>query len=292
MEIKKLNQNWHKYLFYWLCLFSSSCTRGNAGPEANLIYDSTPVVRLLQPIINEISGIADSKLNLGYLWAEEDSGNPPQLHLISHTGKLEKTIYIKGAINRDWEDLQLANGKLYVGDIGDNNRVYDEYSFYCFNEPLISVDTVRSFEKIRFSYEDGPHDAEAFFVDPQTQDIYIITKRDNPSLIYKISYPYSTSSLNTAAKIGSLPFTGVVSATFSPKANEILIKTYVTIARFERRPGESILQSLQSSPITIQGYKVEPLGEAIAFKLDNTGFFTISEKGFASSVNLYFYSRK
>ena len=277
--------------FLSIVSLSFACGRGNAENLNGLLYDSTPVIRPLIPIINEISGIADSKVNPGHLWAEEDSGNPPQLHLISHEGKLTKTIYIKGAINRDWEDLVLAGGKIYIGDIGDNNRVYSEYSFYLFDEPLKEVDTIKSFQQIKFVYSDGSHDAEAFLVDPTTKDIYIITKRDNPSRVYKISYHYSSSSANTATLVAQLPFSGVVAAALSPDGKEILVKTYLAISRFEKKGSASISEALQTTPLTIQGYKVEPLGEAISFKMDGQGFFTISEKGLASSVNLYFYSK-
>lgn len=281
-----------KTIFYCIFLLCSACSKANSGAGIDLLFDSTPVVHSLTPIINEISGIADSKLNPGYIWAEEDGGNLPQLYLISHSGKLNKAIFLKGAVNRDWEEMQLSAGKIFIGDIGDNNRVYDEYYFYSFNEPPGSVDTIVIIDKISFKYSDGPHDAEAFLVDPQTRDIIIITKRDNPSLLFKISYPYNTAGLNIATPAGSLPFSGVVAAALSPNGDEILIKTYLSIARFGRKQGESIAQSLQSASTMIAGYKVEPQGEAIGFSLDNKGFFTLSEKGFSSSVSLYYYPRK
>jgi hypothetical protein len=284
--------SFQRTIFYFIFLLCSACSKGNSGDGIDLLFDSTPVVHPLTPIINEISGIADSKLNPGYIWAEEDGGNLPQLYLISHLGKLNKTIFLKDAVNRDWEEMQLSAGKIYIGDIGDNNRVYEEYHFYCFNEPSVSIDTIALFDKIRFKYSDGPHDAEAFLIDPQTRDIIIITKRDNPSLLFKISFPYSTTGLNIATPVGSLSISGVVGAALSPNSDEILIKTYFSIARFGRKQGESIAQALQSASTIIAGYKAEPQGEAIGFSLDNKGFFTLSEKGFASSVNLYYYRRK
>jgi hypothetical protein len=115
---------------------------------------------------------------------QEDGGNPPQLILLNHSGTVQKTVYIKGAVNRDWEDMGLAGTDIYIADIGDNNSVYQEYTFYKFPEPFSSVDTISNFETIRFRYPDRPHDAEAFLVDPSTNDIYIITKRDSSSRIY------------------------------------------------------------------------------------------------------------
>jgi hypothetical protein len=47
-------------------------------------------------VAEEASGIADSRLNPGMLWVQEDSGNPPELHLLSHQGQLLRTIAVPG----------------------------------------------------------------------------------------------------------------------------------------------------------------------------------------------------
>jgi len=137
------------------------------------------------------------------LWVEEDSGNPPQLFLLGHDGNVRKTIYIKGAVNRDWEDITLVNDTIYVADIGDNNLNFSDYIIYQFVEPSASTDTVSNFNTIHFAYPDGPHDAEAFLVDPTTKDIYIITKLDASSKIYKLSFPYSAASVDTVSLVGT-----------------------------------------------------------------------------------------
>ena len=64
----------------------------------------------MKTFIKEASGIADSKMSPGFLWVEVDSGNPPRLYLLSHDALTEKKVYIKGATNRDWEDIALAAG--------------------------------------------------------------------------------------------------------------------------------------------------------------------------------------
>src|SRR5690606_18339368 len=115
--------------------------------------------------IPEASGLADSKINSGYLWVLEDSGNPPVLYLLKHDGTLSDSVMIDGALNRDWEDMALAGGPaagknyLYIGDIGDNNAQYPDCTIYRFVEPLMGVGKVAEFDTIRFKYEDSAHDA-------------------------------------------------------------------------------------------------------------------------------------
>jgi len=272
-----------------LLIFACSNCKKSGASGSQILFDSIPVARPVIPMINEVSGIADSKTAPGFLWAHEDSGNPTQLYLIKHDGSVVKSIFLKGTTNRDWEDMALLDGSIYIGDIGDNNQVQTEYSFYKFPEPASSTDTVQNVERIRFQYPDGAHDAEGFLADPVTKNIYIISKRDNPSKVYKLSYPFASN--NTVAPVRTLPYTGVVSAAISLDGKEILIKTYSTIYYYYRLQGESIEQALQKEPKVIK-YQPEPQGEAVCFANNGTGYFTLSEKGFASWVNLNFYKRK
>lgn len=274
-----------------------SCNRNLHAVLDGVSFEDTPLAYPLKASINEVSGIADSKINSGYLWVEEDSGNPPQLYLLNHLGTDIKTVYLKGATNRDWEDIALAAGPdaakkyLYVAEIGDNNAVHTSSSFYRLEEPSAATDTVKVFDVINFAYADGPRDAEAFLVDDNTKDIFIISKRDAKSRLYKLAYPYSLTAMNTAVFVAELPYNGVVSAALSNDGKGILLKTYPSLYYYARASGETIPQTLQKS-YTALGYQLEPQGEAVGFALDNSGFYTLSEKGTSSMQSLYFYRQK
>ncbi|MFN2439553.1 MAG: hypothetical protein ABR503_10170 [Chitinophagaceae bacterium] len=277
-----------------LILSFKSCIKSGASqpsPQITLVFDSIPIVKKLSSIINETSGIADSKLNPGHLWAQEDSDSPTQLYLINHSGDVIKRVHIKNVVNRDWEDMALMGNDIYIGEIGDNNLVYPVYSFYIFSEPLLSADTIYNAVNIQFVYPDGSHDAEAFLVDPATKDIYIITKRDQPSKIYKLTYPYRIGATNTTSLVGNLDYTGVVGAAISADGKEIILKTYTSLNYYTRNTNEQISETLKKKYSKI-GYVPEPQGEAIGFAINNSGFFTLSEKGFSNAISLYFYPRK
>jgi hypothetical protein len=149
---------------------------------------------------------------------------------------------------------------------------------------------VSGFETIRFRYPDGAHDAEAFLVEPLTGDIYIITKRDVPSRIYKLSAPFTSSVMYMATAAGHLGYSGVVSAALSPDAKEIVVKTYLSLSYYKLEGSEKIETALQKNPVALP-YLAEPQGEAITFRNDNSGYFTLSEKGFGADAKLYFYKR-
>jgi len=262
-------------------------------------FENSPLAKLVSPgILDEASGIADSKQNPGYLWVQQDSGNPNDIALLSHDGNFFKTIKLNLAPNRDWEDMALANGPvdgtsyIYLADIGDNSLISHDYFIYRFAEPAASASVIGAVDKISFQYPDGSHDAETVLVDNSTKDIYIITKQDIPSRVYKLSYPQSTGAINTATLSGSLPFSGATSAAVSPDGKEILIKTYTAIWEWKKDEGETIEQALTGTPVPLP-YQLEPQGEALCFKNDNTGFFTLSERPtIVPAVNLNFYKRK
>lgn len=281
------------FLFAFLLICFTYCVSRSHRP-VNTPFSHNPTQVYMRPLsITEASGIADSKKNPGHLWVEQDSGNQPYLHLVKHDGTVVKSIYIARCLNFDWEDMALSNGPvpgkhyIYIGDIGDNARHRSEYAVYRLEEPSMQTDVDTQVTRITFNYPDGPHDSEAMLVDPHSHDIYIITKTDRRSKLYKLTYPYGT----IAQEVGELPYNYVVSATISGKGDEILIKTYDSILYYTRASNETIEQALQKSPLRLP-YMAEPQGEAITFAADNSGYFTLSEKALSTIVRLYFYKRK
>lgn len=274
-----------------------SCSRRHEDVDIGFV--SVPESKRIIPgAIDEASGIADSKANPAYLWVEQDGDNPNDITLLSYNGSIAKRINIRSAINRDWEDIALAAGPdpginyLYIADIGDNNSAFSYYTIYRFAEPSLSTDTVSIYDRIRFEYPDGPHDAEAFLVDNTTKDIYIFTKQDIGSRIYRLAYPQNTTAINTAVYISSLSINNIVGAAVSATNAEVLLKTYTSLYHWTRSAHESLVQTLQRDAAML-GYQMEPQGEALCFKNDNSGFYTLSERPSSiPEVSLNFYKRR
>ncbi|MBL7699621.1 MAG: hypothetical protein JNK79_15755 [Chitinophagaceae bacterium] len=251
-----------------------------------------------QPIL-EASGIADSRTIDDHLWVLEDSGNPPQLFLMKHQGFVTDSFFVAGATNRDWEDIAVGKGPdnsrsyIYVGDIGDNNSQYATCTIYRIPEPTsFAEDTITVFDKIEFAYPDGAHDAEALLVDDASLDIYVITKRDAQSKVYRIPYPQNTGAVNQAEFVEDLSFTGVVSAAVSSSGKEVILKTYTNLFYYSRGAQESFAETFGKTPADTLAYQLEPQGEAVSFASDNSGFFTYSEKGLSTDApQLLFYRR-
>jgi len=248
--------------------------------------------------LDEASGLDYSLINEGILWSHNDSGGEPAVYALNTEGKLVATLRLKGITNRDWEDLAVAKdpktGKscIYIGEIGDNAAKYSSVKIYKVEEPVLtpgdSLLTSDKTDTIEIQYEDGARDAEALFIEPRSGDIYIISKREAEVGIYHVAYPYSTTSVNIAKKLGTLPLTWVTAADISPNGKQILIKTYTGVFKAKAKlnsAGELILSpKLKALP-----YKIEPQGEGLCWNLKGKGYYTLSETAKDVVQLLYFY---
>ncbi len=273
--------------------------------EAN--FSSDPTVTAITPgQIDEASGMVDSRSQPGNTWINQDSGSPPDLILLGYDGKVKGKLTVPSIINRDWEELSIGPGPkdgtnyIYIGEIGDNNNQYETVQIYRLPEPANLQTPIQAaqIERINFRYPQGPRDAEAMFVDPQTKDIYVISKREQVVHLYGLTYPQNTKDLSTATDYGEIPNLGgglanyVTGAAISPDGTEILVRTYTNTYYWKRDKGQSVPDAMQYGTRRTLVTRVEPQGEAICFDKDAKGFFTLSERASASSVNLYYYARK
>ena len=247
-------------------------------------------------ILNEASGLAASEYRPELLWTHNDSGDKPRLFLINQSAEIVAQYLLKGAQNRDWEDIATGPGPddghsyIYVGEIGDNRAIYDTKIIYRLKEPKEGSSTeITDFDTIEFVYPDGKRDAESLLVDPLTKDLYVLSKREDKIGIYLAAYPQSTTEVITLEKLGAIPFHNTVAADISADGNEILLKTYGEI-RYWQRKGRSVADTLLSASRSVE-YTPEPQGESIAFTKDGKGFFTLSEKRNGVEPVLYYFNR-
>lgn len=271
-------------------------------PEAAPFEGPQSVGVLDNPEIDEASGLAPSLNNPGYLWTHNDSGDRPRLFLIDSLGQHAGTLYLGGAMNRDWEDVAIGPGPvkgrnyLYIGEIGDNKAQYNIKSIYRFEEPNYQNrefplrDTIKTFETIRFTYPDGRRDAETLMLDPLTRDLYIVSKRESRVKLYRLPYPQSSLEILKAELITELPFSFVVGGDISTDGTEILLKTYTEVFYWKKKPEDPIAEVLLRLPISLP-YNTEPQGEAICWNINKSGYYTLSEESDGVRPVLYFYPR-
>ncbi len=282
-----------KYVIF-LFLIVQACSQ--AQPTSNLFSEGKSLGTVSRKL-EEASGLIASVVNPGYLWSHNDSGNAAEVYLLNDKAEIVMTVVLKGIKNRDWEDITIGPGPeagksyLYVAEIGDNNARYPDKSLYRLEEPIFSEEKiiVTQVDRLVVVLSDGTRDTEAIMVDPLTNNFYICSKREDSVRLYEILYPFLTDTLQ-AEKVATLPFKNIVAAGISPDGTEVLMKDYDRIYYWKRSNSEKVVDLIQQPPGLLT-YKREILGEAIAWKRDGSGFYTLSETVKNAEGQLLFYSR-
>jgi hypothetical protein len=238
--------------------------------------------------IDELSGLACSRLNDGVLWAINDGGNQPILFAVGNDGADLGSVLITGAQNRDWEDVAsfVLGTKTYllVADVGDNFSHYESSTIYIVEEPAITGfrlkknSTVKVAARILFTFEDGPRDCEAVAVDSAGKKIFLLTKRTSPAVLYELpldldkkestgiarrKYPISTINKPSAMDI-------------SPQSNSAVVLTYHRAYLFKRQVGENWSTAFSRAPRVIK-FPALLQQEAICFSNDGKSVYISSE---------------
>jgi hypothetical protein len=275
----------------------------SAGPALAAAVSFTDGVRaaMLPAVLDEVSGLAQSRTNPGVFWVHNDSGDEPRVYAVSRSGALLGRYTLAGAMAIDWEDMAIgpaADGRsyLYLADIGDNTGRRRSVRVYRVSEPVVDmnqarvVGTLSPVTSYEFVYDDGPRDAEGFMVDPLTGHFYVVSKREaDGNRLYRSVSP-SDSRMNRLERVGRFTTTGTTGADISPDGLQVLIRRYSSAidrdtppalaASYWSRPDASVsLVTLLAQPAQTVRLVAEAQGEAIAFAADNKGFYTTSEHG-------------
>ena len=192
--------------------------------------------------VSEASGLVESRTDPGTFYTHDDSGGEAAVYVLADDGTVVATQPVAGVVNRDWEDIALgpdrAGRSIYIGEIGDNGGSRTSISVYRIPEPDLrglapggSLPPVIP-EIVDLVYPDGPRDAEAMLVDPSNGDIYVITKREERSRVYRASAPRFEGETVTLERVGDLATGGVVGADVCPDGQTVLVKTYPEVLAY------------------------------------------------------------
>lgn len=260
-----------------------------------------PTETPLVPNLLEVSGIVQSFVNKNSFWIHEDSGSEAVIYLYSSNGQQQQSYYIKNISKFDYEDISIGLGPqdkydhIYLGDIGNNRYDRQNIFIYRFEEPNYSLDPnsteIKSeIDSYSFIYEDGPQNCEAFFLEPNTGDLYLFTKNIGECRVYTSPFPFSSTTPNYLKIIGKMNIEGekVTAADISNEGNNIVIKTYNYIFYWKRENGEILTDMFKSLPTRLP-YTVETQGEAFCWENGISSYITVSESNDGSETKFIEY---
>lgn len=276
---------WMEGLVLTLMVGVSSCA---VFAEQAPFLEGRKVGQIQSPRLTEISGLAASRRTPGVLWVHNDSGERPCVYAVNLKGDLLAVYRVTGAQARDWEDIAIGPGPqpgmdyLYIGDTGDNTGRYPSITVYRVQEPAVDPNArgheakTESAEALRMVYPDGPRDAETVLVDSLTRDIYVISKRDFFSRVYRAAYPQSTSQRITLKLVCLLPVGLATGGDVSPDGKRVIVRSMYWASLWGRDPAKPLWHAFQGKSLTLP-LSSEPQGEAIGFDPNGQGYYTISE---------------
>ena len=255
---------------------------------------------LLDPRLDEVSGLAASAHHDGVLWAINDGGNGARLHAIGTRGQHHATFEVDGIANTDWEDLAAfqVDGKRYllVADIGDNGGLRHTLQLHAIEEPasLKPGAPLHAAWSVAFRWPDGSRDCEAMAVDAATGRVLLVSKRRDPAELFTVPLRPGTHEVQVAERIGT--FTGipraseeerqndpegarrrgqVTAADISPDGGTLAVMTYDNVLFYPRGDGDwpaAVARAPQVHDLTLL-----PQGEAIAWTPDGHALYATGE---------------
>jgi hypothetical protein len=255
------------------------------------------------PGLSEASGIVASRNNANVLWTHNDSGHPAEVIAIDTQGRWLGTYTLPG--NIDNEDIAIGPGPvtnvsyLYIGDIGDNFLVRSSIRVFQIPEPAVYARQytnpmtvgMKGARTITLTYPDGPHNAEAMFVDPVTGDLFILTKESTCRIYVAPKSQLDIDNSFELTFVRTIGFTVPSGADISPSGNEIIVRRENFAGLWLRLPGQTISDAFNgtATSIPVVGTPTEPNGEAIGFDDAGSGYFTLSDN--AIMQPLYYFAR-
>lgn len=227
--------------------------------------------RLLDDRITESSGLAVSQVQPDLLWTHNDSGDGPWLYGVDQTGAVTTTIFLTGVSATDWEAMspgrdEEGNPALFVGDIGDNSTSRSEVVVHRVAEPSTTGHHDLAPTSFTLQYPDGPHDAEALLVHPESNRLFVVTKQAGEAApVFAAPAMLDPWNVNVLQRVGSVSAYATDGA-FTPDGR-ILLRTYLDVKLYDDFDADP--QTI-ATPVTRQG-------ESLAADPDGSSFLVGTE---------------
>lgn len=224
--------------------------------------DAVEVIgRVEHEALGEISGIEKSTLG-DFYWVHNDGGDEARLFALDADSAVVWPSFIRlseadwpghaidSAWNFDWEDIALADGVLYIADVGNNGNARRDLGVYVVNEPdPRAIPKMRTLRFLPVRYPDQANypakqwhfDCEAVFV--ADDKLYFITKHrrageirsfETGAKLYRLDTAF-TDRENVLTLVGTHDgITLATGADLSPDASRLAVSTYEALWIFDK----------------------------------------------------------
>ncbi len=291
---------------FLLVLIAVACLAGSTLAAAPRPVSRPAIAGIVtDPALGELSGLARSQVLRDRYWAINDGGFGNYLLLVDGRGRVLRKLAVAGAANVDWEDLASFRWRnenwLLIADTGDNSGIREHVSLWMLREPASAsgaADKAGPARELRLRYPDEPHDVEAITVDPNAGEIYLLTKRTVPAVLYRVPLSaFDDRGIVVAERVAALDLipqptereivrdgslsryrSQVTALELDCNRRGLLVLTYDAIYRYLREPGQTWEQALAGQSPARSPLSLLPQAEAMTLDRDCKNLFVGSEK--------------
>lgn len=254
--------------------------------------------------ITESSGIAQSRLDPSITFTHNDSGeNLGRFFAVDRSGFTVTEYALRGSLSADWEDMASGPGvdgvpSLFFADMGDNYEFRTVVQIYEVAEPIVQLGmpsaVVMPTRAHLLAFEDGPHNAESFLVDPRDGAFAIVTKdADGQSGVYVADPIGASGAPRLLRRVAGIRFDQLASqATTSarestggdiaPDRSRLVVRTYLEAFEWELGT-RTLAEAVAQAPLRI-ALPTTRQGEAIAYT-NTADALLISSEGALAPVH-------
>jgi hypothetical protein len=239
-----------------------------AGIAALLTASPTVVSHIDDGRIQESSGMAYSVRHPGLVYTMNDSGNRPMVYAIQvSTGKVVGQTDLASLDLEDTESIAVdRHGRLWLGDLGDNDRDRDDVSIVSFEEPGPGIAAPRALKRYPVRYSTGPSNVEAMMIYPTTGRVFLVSKRNEdggkPNL-FVLPQALKPGQPNVAASLNRPMPAGISDAAFTPDGRFALMKTAAGVVAYDVKTWKPITSFQTPGLDKGESLTLEPGGRSI-----------------------------
>ncbi|MEN3608722.1 hypothetical protein AAH979_04170 [Plantactinospora sp. ZYX-F-223] len=250
----------------------------------------TPVCTVDDKRLPEVSGLAATEDGYVVVNDSSDVENRRRIFFLDRDCAVTRSVRYPSP-PRDTEDLTRApDGTIWIGDIGDNDRVRETVALWKLapgaQSPVLH----------RVSYPDGAHDAEALLLSGDGTPI-IVTKDSGTPGLYTPARALRAGQTTPLRKAGqftlprsstSNPFSIfgrqlVTGGAVAPDGRRVVLRTYADALEFDVTDGDVVRAVTGGTPRVVP-LPDEPQGETVTYAPDGTALLTLSEKADGESA--------
>lgn len=255
---------------------------------------------IVDPELDEISGLAASRTHPDTLWVHNDGGNAPVLYAIGKRGGLVARFRVAGVANTDWEDIAAFDlgGRHYllIADTGDNGGLRHSAQLHVVEEPATLADgTLTPVWSIAFRWPDGPRDCEAVAVDAARGEVLLVSKKHRPPELFVLPLRPRKAGVQVAQRIGALAgvpepdpaelrdnprasriLHEVTAADLAPDGRRLAVLTYSELLVYTRRGDEGWAQATARKPL-VHPLPWLPQAEALGWTTGGQALYATGE---------------